>query len=72
MKLGKLECENCDLHEKHVEDYHWLPEVELCEISFGGGRHMKIFDGWDDCVNFTKHITAATEVKSLYCKEKEH
>ena len=49
-----------------------LPEVELCEISIGGGRHMKIFDGWDDCVNFTKHITAATEVKSLYCKEKEH
>ena len=22
VKLGKLECENCDLHEKHVEDYH--------------------------------------------------
>ena len=32
---------------------------------------MKKFDGCDYCVNFTKHIIAATEARSLYHKEKE-
>ena len=32
---------------------------------------MKTVDGCDDCVNFTTHTTAATEVRSLYHKEKE-
>ena len=30
-----------------------------------------IWKGRDDCVNFTKHITAATEARSLYRKQKE-
>ena len=30
---------------------------------------MKLFDGCDDCVNSTKHTTAATKARSLYCKE---
>ena len=32
---------------------------------------MKTFDGCDDCVNFTKHTTAAIEARSLYRKEKQ-
>ena len=30
---------------------------------------MKLFDGCDDCVNSTKHTTAATKARFLYCKE---
>ena len=32
---------------------------------------MKTFDDCDNCVNITKHITAATETRSLYRKEKK-
>ena len=71
MKLGEEECEKCDLHEKHLEDCHRLSKAEFCEISVGGRRYMKIFDGCNDCANFTKHITAVAEARSLYRKEKE-
>ena len=67
VKLGEEECEKCDFHEKHLEDCHRLSKAEFCEISVDGGRHMKTFDGCDDCLNFT----AATEARSLYCEEKE-
>ena len=71
VKLGEEECEKCDLHEKHLEDCHTLSKIEFCEISIDRGKHMKTFDGCDDCVNFTKHITSATEARSLYLKTKE-
>ena len=56
LKLGEEECEKCDLHEKHLEDCHRLSKAKFCEISLNGGRHMKTFDGCDDCVNFTKQL----------------
>ena len=71
VKLGEEECKTCDLHEKHLKDCYRLSKAEFCEISIDGVRHIKKFDGCDDCVNFTKHIRAAIEVKSLYRKEKE-
>ena len=71
MKLGEEECEKCDLHEKHLKDCHRLFKAEFCEISVDGARHMKIFDGCDDCVIFTKHITAAAQARPLYHKGKK-
>ena len=71
VKLGEEESEKCDLHEKHPEDCHRLSKAEFCEISVDGGKHMKTFDGCDDCVNFKKYITAATEARSLHRKEKQ-
>ena len=70
VKFSK-EYEKCDLHEKHLENCHQLSKVEFCEISIDRVRHMKTFYGCDDCVNFTKHITPATEARSHFCKEKE-
>ena len=61
MKLGEEKCENCDWHEKHLGDCHRLSKGEFCEISVYGWRYMKKCDGCDDCVNFTKYTTAATE-----------
>ena len=54
---------------KSICHCHRLSKMEFCEISVGGGRHMKTFDGCDDCVNSAKHKTAATKARSLYCKE---
>ena len=71
VKLGEEECKTCDLHEKHLQDCYKLPKVQFCEISVDGARHIKTFDGCDDCVNFIKHIRAATGARSLYRKEKE-
>ena len=71
VKLGEEECEKCDLHEKHLKDCHRLSKAEFFEFSVDSGRHMKTFHGCDDFVNFTKHITATAEARSLYRKEKE-
>ena len=32
VKLGEEECERCDLHDKHLEDFHKLDKHELSKL----------------------------------------
>ena len=69
MKLGEEECEKCDLHEKHHQGCHRLRQSFVKSALTKGD--MKTFDGCDDGVGFTKHITTTTAARSLHRKEKE-
>ena len=70
VKLGKEECERCDLHDKHLEDIHKLDKHELSKPGENGQNRKSTFVDYADCVDFELQIKTAIEARERYRDEK--
>ena len=65
-KLGEEECEVCDVHDHHLQDFH-----RLCKQDVIAADYHPTFDACKICNKFKKHITKAKEARDAYKSEKE-
>ena len=73
VKLGEEECEDCDLHDKHLIDDHGLKdEKERCKTDATTKKSEQItITGCKKCDTYTCHIKFANESREGYRRDRE-
>ena len=72
VKLGE-ECEDCDLHDKHLTDDHGILDVkERSKTDPNTKKSEKItITGCEVCLEYSSHMQYAKESRAEYRKDKE-
>ena len=73
VKLGEEECEDCDLHDKHLTDDHGILDVkERSKTDPDTKKSEKItIAGCEVCLEYSSHMQYAKESRAEYRKDKE-
>ena len=70
VKLGEEECEGCDLHDIHLQEFHEVDKKDIIIREEGSNCSQKgrkqTFENCKICDEFTKHITLANEGRNAY------
>ena len=75
VKLGEEECEGCDLHDIHLQEFHEVYKKDIIIREEGSNCSQKgrkqTFENCEICDEFTEHITLANEGRNAYRLDKK-